>query len=533
MAEWGSVAVTDYGVVVIGSGLGALTAAALLAKAGRKVCVLERNASLGGAASCYKVGQLTIEASLHETADPHDPRDLKHHILKSLGILDDITWLPIEDLYTIKGGPFETPFVMPHGFEAACACLGQRFPAETAGVGRILGRMEAIYDTLGNLNEARESRSVRRLLCGLTRLRPIVSDWRASLADVLHRDLGTDTGAGLALGASLPYYSDDPGRLWWLLFAVAQGGYIGSGGVYIRGGSRMLSLALAKAVKLAGGSVLLGRRVTSIETDVHGKVMAVRHGGRAGGEEARIETRQVLAGCAPSSLEPMLADDAARRLGAAFAGRAPSMSLFTAHFGLKEPPARFGLSEYATVLLPPWMKCLGDYARAATLLGEPPRSEMPPLMVCNYGAVDARLGEPGTPTLVTVAGVDRIGNWRALAPEDERARRAAWLEAILDLMERHYPGFAAAVTDKIFVSARSMSSYLGTPDGAVYGFDPRPPARPFLAGAPRSPATPIPGLLLASSYAGSGGFTGAMGAGADAARMALKTASGGSIAAKF
>ncbi len=515
-------AVADFGVVVIGSGLGALTAAALLAKAGRKVCVLERNTSMGGAASCYQVGGLTIEASLHETADPHDPRDLKHHILKSLGILDEITWLPIRDLYTIKGGPFDTPFVMPHGFDAARACLGQRFNTEKVGVGRILGRMEAIYDALGDLNEARESRSVRQLLGGLTRLRPIIFDWRASLADVLARDLGTDTHAGLALGASLPYYSDDPARLWWLLFAVAQGGYIGSGGVYIRGGSRMLSLKLAKVVKNAGGAVLLGREATRIETDAYGRVVAVGHRARSGGEEARIETRQVLAGCAPSSLVPMLTDDAARRLKGAFAGRKPSISLFTVHFGLKEPPASVDLTDYATVLLPPWMKRLGDYARAAALLAEPPRSTMPPLMICNYGAVDAALGEAGGPTLVTVAGVDRIGNWQTLTPEEERARRAAWLDAILDLMEKDYPGFASAVTDKVFVSARSMSGYLGTPDGAVYGFDPSPPMHSFLAGAPRSPATPIPGLLLASSFAGSGGFTGAMGAGADAARMALK-----------
>ena len=285
----------------------------------------------------------------------------------------------------------------------------------------------------------------------------------------------------------------------------------------------MLSLKLAKVVKEAGGAVRLGRQATRIETDAHGRVVTVAHRAPAGGEEARIETRQVLAGCAPSSLAPMLPDDAARRLKDAFAGREPSISLFTVHFGLKEPPSRVGSTEYATVLLPAWMKRLGDYARAAALLAEPPRSEMPPLMVCNYGAVDAGLGEAGAPALVTVAGVDRIDNWKTLAPEEERARRAAWLDAILNLMEKHYPGFAAAVTVKVFVSARSMSGYLGTPDGAVYGFDPTPPAHSFLAGAPRSPATPIPGLLLASSFAGSGGFTGAMGAGADAARMALKT----------
>ncbi len=64
-----------YDVVVIGAGLGGLTAGAILARAGRKVLVIERSNSVGGAASSYKSGDLFVEGSLHETSDPHDPRD--------------------------------------------------------------------------------------------------------------------------------------------------------------------------------------------------------------------------------------------------------------------------------------------------------------------------------------------------------------------------------------------------------------------------------------------------------------------------
>ena len=84
-----------FDAVVIGSGLGGLTAAALLAKAGRKVCVVERNHSVGGAASAFKKGALTIEPALHQTADPRDPGDPKHPILKELGLLDEIEWIPV------------------------------------------------------------------------------------------------------------------------------------------------------------------------------------------------------------------------------------------------------------------------------------------------------------------------------------------------------------------------------------------------------------------------------------------------------
>ena len=56
----------SYDAIAIGSGLGALTAAALYARAGHRVLILERNDEFGGAATTYRHGPLTIEASLHE-----------------------------------------------------------------------------------------------------------------------------------------------------------------------------------------------------------------------------------------------------------------------------------------------------------------------------------------------------------------------------------------------------------------------------------------------------------------------------------
>jgi len=56
----------NFDAIIIGSGLGGLTAVALFARAGHKVLVLERNESFGGAATVYQHRALAIEASLHE-----------------------------------------------------------------------------------------------------------------------------------------------------------------------------------------------------------------------------------------------------------------------------------------------------------------------------------------------------------------------------------------------------------------------------------------------------------------------------------
>ena len=136
------------------------------------------------------------------------------------------------------------------------------------------------------------------------------------------------------------------------------------------------------------------------------------------------------------------------------------------------------------------------------------------LGIANYGAIDSGLDDSGGPTLVSVVGVDQVSNWRGLTKAEEGARRNAWLDAILGELERHYPGFAGAVGERTFMSAASMERYLGTPGGAVYGFDPTPPATPIWKGMPRTPKTPIAGLFLASSWGGAGGFSGAMASGA-------------------
>src|ERR1700710_1812103 len=140
-----------YDVVVIGAGLGGLTAGAILARAGRKVLVIERSNSVGVAASSYKSGDLFIEGSLQETSDPHDPRDPKHDALTRAGVLDAVKWIPAGALYEARGGPLDTPFVMPDNFDAARRALTERFPKARAGIDQLLDEMARIAAMPGSL----------------------------------------------------------------------------------------------------------------------------------------------------------------------------------------------------------------------------------------------------------------------------------------------------------------------------------------------------------------------------------------------
>jgi phytoene dehydrogenase-like protein len=509
-----------YDVVVIGAGLGGLTAGAILARAGRKVLVIERSNSVGGAASSYKSGDLFVEGSLHETSDPHDPHDPKHSVLTRAGVIDAVKWIPSGAFYEARGGPLGQPFVMPDNFDAARRALTGRFPEARAGIHQLLDEMERIASATGTLSQGRDIlRNPREILGALVKLFPAIRDWRLSLSQKLDRIFGDHEAVKCALAANLSYYHDDPATLWWIYFAMAQGSYLQSGGRFVQGGSQRLSSALARAIKVAGGEVLVRRVVSHIALDRQGHASAVTHTARDGSDPQVVEALRIVSNAAPAVLAPLMPQAAAEKLTEGHAGRTPSISLFALTLGLSKPPREFGISAYSTQLLPREMKRLSDYAQGAALMAEEPGERMPPMSIVDYAAIDS--GVPAPPYVLSIFGPDRLSNWESSDMDAYREKRGRWQEAIVHYLASFYPALADGVVASSFNTALSVRQYLNAPDGAVYGFAPTPPRSIWRIPA-RSPRTAVPGLYLASAYAGFGGYTGVVQSAGECADMILR-----------
>ena len=509
-----------FDAIVIGSGLGGLTAAALYARANRQVLVLERNNSFGGAATVYRHGALAIEASLHEI-DGLDPDDAKFPLLRALGLDQGLDFVEVGDLYEVRGPQFNPPFVLPHGMESALAAARARFPAHSEALEEYFRRLSAVRGGTSFAQHHQDDTGkwwLRHFPEGVRKLWPVLREGRASLSDVMDDLFGADEIVKLALAANLSYYHSDPDRLPFLLYAVPQASYLMGGGHYLRGGSQALSDRLVALIREADGVVESARDVDILVIENH-RVTGVGHHARAGGDPQTEFAPVVFGNAAPQRLADMMQPADRAVFLARFAHRRPSVSLWTIAIGLDRPASEFGVKHYSTFILPTWLKSLRDFRDAPAVLAEPSGARMPPYVFVDYSRIDSGLN-PAAPYLGTLCGMDVVENWARRSREENRARRERWMDRIVTDLDGQFPGIAKAVMQREMASAETMSHYLNTPGGGVYG---------FMSDASRfgpsqmSPRTPIKGLWLASAFVSGGGFTGAMLGGAAAARAALRS----------
>ena len=506
---------THWDAIVIGSGLGGLSAAAAFANRGKRVLVLERLANFGGAATVYRHGALTMEASLHETDG--DTVFGPNSVFARLGLTGAVEAIATDIFYEACGGPLAAPVQIPTGLDKAQELLSRALPEASAALDAYFRELKHLYRTLHDLEDMGShgpSALLEMLFSG--HLFELIGDARRTVAERFNAVFGETETAKFALGAPIAYFDDDPAKLSFLLFAGVWSRYVESGSYYFKGGSRALSFALLKRVKENGGDARHHCSVISILLDAKGRAAGVTYADRAG-DRFEALAPVIFAGAAPAALAEMLPDDKREAFAHKFAKFEPSISLFNISLGLSRPAAEFGVAAYSTFIYPDRMTRYADFPQAAAVFGQEPSRAMPPYVITDYGRLDAGLRQPqDLPSYFVVRRrsprlVGRIGRSR------ETARRKRWIDALVADVDRRYPGFAGAVSQAEIATARTMKTHLNTPSGEVYGFRPTPSR---LFGRPPSAATSIEGLWISSAYTVSGGYSGAMHGGLMAADAA-------------
>jgi len=233
-------------VIIIGSGLGGLICAKLLAEKGKRVTVLERHSVPGGCLQSYRRHGVSFDTGLHYVGGLAEGSRL-HGIFERLGLMR-LPWQRLDpdgfDLVTIGGETF--PFV--EGYQNFADALADRFPHERAALQKYVDLMErADRLPLGDPEV--------QMLCSVN-----AYDY---LHELFHDELLINVLSGNALKyelrrESLPLFN----------FLHATSSFIGGGAWRLQGCGDDIVRLFVSDIESMGGQVITNAQVDElIETD--------------------------------------------------------------------------------------------------------------------------------------------------------------------------------------------------------------------------------------------------------------------------
>lgn len=447
-------------VHIIGGGVGGLFTAALLAKEGFRVTVLERSPHLGGGLQSFTRRGVAFDAGMHIVGGLC-PGGSLHRICRYLGILDEISYRPVDadcmdEVFCFADGH---TYRIPQGREPFAEFFQRTFPGEREAVRRYTDRLFGMAEQVDFffLRPGSESGPGSD---------PAFYQSSAQLI----ADHVRDPRLRSLLAYLSPLCGGEAGHTPAYIFALINYLYV-TGQFRFEGPAEQLADALVRRIRQWGGEVLVNAEVTGVGFE-DGKVKTL-----ATADGRVFETDAVVSSIHPQSLlktiDGQLFTKAARnRLAAA----PNNYSAYCVYVVLKEGTFPYinhpcyCLDRYedvwefgryvperwprSFVYYTPCVRGQGPYARALQVF------VFSPFSMCERWA--------GT----------TVGR-RGAEYEEWKARHT---DLILRKLEQRHPGLRACVEAVYDATPLTIRDYFNEPEGALYGLrkDSRDPYAGYL-----------------------------------------------------
>ena len=489
----------QWDVIVIGSGIGGMSAAAALSRVGRRVLLLEQHHTLGGLTHSFTRDGFTWDVGIHYLSGvaPGEPvRDLLDWITDT-----PMDFAPLGSIYDCVHIGSAEPLTLSRPYEAQERDLKDRYPDQA----------EAIEAWTVALREGRETLTKVTSTRAMPEIAGDILDWwnRRAIAKWCGRttrevidEITDHPELAAVMSAQWGDHGGRPGKASFAMHALIAGSYLPTGSWFPVGGSAAFAEHIIPTITANGGEAHAGVRVERLLIEDGAAVGVVTDDGteiRAGVVISDIGARETI--------DSLLPDDCGHPDWVAEIRALPSsIAHFDLFLGFEGDVEAAGATKANH-----WIYPTGE----TDVLWEAAPDGTPPVMTVSFGSLKDPAYDPGprqkhTGQVLVWADWSTVAKW-ADRPAGARGedyadfkRRAE--QTMMALFERYFPELAKLVVHSELATPLATVSFTGHREGAFYGLDVTP-ERVVCDGLRTK--TPIPGLFLAGQDVVTPGIQGA------------------------
>ncbi len=505
----------SWDAIVIGSGIGGLASAALLARHGKKrVLVLERHYVPGGFTHTFRRGAYEWDVGVHYVGEVENSKSV---IRRAFDKITDgrLQWAPMPEVYDrIRIADREYEF--PRGVNRLRARLKEYFPSEARAIDRYLALMTRTHK-IKNLFMAEKGvpAPVAWLFGGMMRS-PFLRAARRTTAEVLGEITQNRELIGL-LTAQWGNFGLPPGQSSFGVHSIIAGHYL-EGGFYPVGGSARIASLIAPVIEHHGGRIVVRAEAAEILLE-NNQAAGVR---MANGRVFRSPLVVSDIGAHKTFLRMLpQANPTVAGIESQLRAIPPTMGHLCLYVGLKQSAASLGLTGTNLWVYP---NCEHD-ANVARVASDP-RAPFSVLYISFPSAKDPefhqRHPDLATVEVLTLVPYGWFSQWQDTAWKRRgetydgfKAELASRLQAEL---ERNVPALAGKIDHAELSTPLSTRHFAGCEHGEAYGLSASPQRFQLRCLSPR---TPLRGVFLTGQDISCTGVAGALMGGVLAASAML------------
>ncbi|UDL05311.1 phytoene desaturase family protein [Marinobacter sp. CA1] len=492
-----------YDAIVIGSGIGGLTTAACLSKAGKKVLVLEQHYTAGGYTHSYARNGYEWDVGVHYIGDMGSPHTLGRKLFDY--ITDhQLRWAPMDDCYDrfFLGDKVVSLRSGRDGFRDS---LVEAFPGEEQAIDQYIRLLGKVAGGMQWYTLLKLSPGVVAPLLGKGLSKVLPDCFNRTTYEVLSELTSNEELIG-ALAGQWGDCGVPPKQSSFMIHALIAKHYI-HGGYYPVGGASEMAKTIIPVIQQSGGEVFTYADVAGIMVS-KGKTTGVR---MSDGEKIHAPIVISNAGVI-NTFESLLPAEAARRCGYPRKRRhiEPSMPHIGLYIGVRGTAEELELPKTNFWVYP----SAHHDANVARFLADPD-SEFPVVYISFPSAKDPDYQNrcPGTAAIEIVAPCtyEQFEAWEGTVwgkrGEDYEARKHAITERLMQVLYDKLPQLQGRVDYVETSTPLSTAWFCRYGRGEIYGLDHTPERfdQSWLR-----PKTAIDGLYLTGQDILTCGVVGAM-----------------------